>query len=79
MPHSYMAKAKESLIYPEISGIFAGFKSGEYFLGRRLIICLFLSWKLVQKIILKFLDGNLNNSSMWKSVLVHIIFENPVC
>lgn len=42
---SYMAKAKakEGLTCPEISGIFAGFKPSEYFLGRRLIICLFLS------------------------------------
>lgn len=41
------AKAKESLIYPNMSGIFAlataGFKPGENFLGRRMIICLFLS------------------------------------
>lgn len=61
---SYVAKAeaKEGLTLPEISGIFAGFKPGEYFLGRTLIICLFLSWKLLLKIILKFLDGMFNNS-----------------
>lgn len=41
------AKAKEGLISPGISGIFAGFKPGEHFLGRRLLTCPFLSWKLL--------------------------------
>lgn len=74
-----MAKAKENLTHSEILWIFAGFNTGEHFLGRRLIIFLFLSWKLLQKIILQFLDGNFNYSSIWESVLVHNVFENTVC
>lgn len=69
-------KAKESLTYPKMSGIFAlataGFKPGEYFPTKRLIICLFLSSELFQKIIPECLDGNLNNSGMWESVLITV-------
>lgn len=68
---------------PKISGIFAlataGFKPGEYFPRIRLIICLFLSSKLFQKIIPECLGGNLNNFGMWESVLTYSRFGNTVC